>query len=184
MNEEKIMHYDEAIRHSIEKENEVRNQRTNWFLVFQGLLINAIVAISIKGSMDYLIVFLAIIGLILSLCFMHAAWRSEMAIKMLLACWDEFRNELNLPIKDFYPVTTLTEGLIKVYFKGEKNHKDKDEDNDWEKNIAERMSLGKWDKRRNKYDCLMPYKAFPMTFAIIWSILCLYELYKIIQLCL
>ncbi len=58
----------------LEHEDEVRNQRTNWFLVIQGLLINAIFIVVTKKdfeSQTIAISLLLFIGTILSLFYMQ-----------------------------------------------------------------------------------------------------------------
>ena len=46
MEEEKLRHLDEAIRHSMEIECNIRNTRTNWFLVFQAALGGGLIQLS------------------------------------------------------------------------------------------------------------------------------------------
>lgn len=45
MDKKEIKEYNDSIRRMLEHEDGVRSQRTNWFLVIQGLLINAILMV-------------------------------------------------------------------------------------------------------------------------------------------
>ena len=176
MNPEKLEHLGEGIRHSLEEECAVRNSRTNWFMVFQVALGGGVLQVLLnqaKCSIPYhaVISVVSFVGAISSVCFWYAGWRSEKAVDMLLAFWDELRSENRLEISAFYPVIPLTEGIIKNYFANCYN--EAFEDSVWEHKLANRMRLHQKDRWINKLDYLMPYKLIPKLFAYLWTIICL-----------
>ena len=122
--EEMQKSYHNIIRQMITNENEIRNQRTNWFLVIQGFLVAGcceLYANKCLCQICYLILIISVIGIVTSLSFWHAAWRSEKAIEMVLACWDIFIRDNNRRIKEFPPVIALTKSIIQRYkFSNEK----------------------------------------------------------------
>lgn len=175
METEKLRHLDEAIRHSMEVECNIRNTRTNWFLVFQAalgggliqlLLSNATYFCKMSGS-----TMLSIIGVVISISFIHAAWRSDRAVSMLFAYWDQIRCENGMNVADYYPISPINEHIISSYYS---HSYEKDfETSVWEHKLAQRMNLKKhrkWNKFVNKYDCLMPYKFLPKVFFVCWII--------------
>ena len=129
MSEEIQKSYHNIIRQMITDENEIRNQRTNWFLVIQGFLMAGcceLYANKCQCNND-LILIISSIGFLTSLSLVYASWRSEKSIKMLLAVWDIFIREADKRYKDFPPVIALTSGIINKY-KDDKNKKFTDND--------------------------------------------------------
>lgn len=172
MEEEKLRHLDEAIRHSMEVECNIRNTRTNWFLVFQAalgggliqLLFSNVAYCSRLGS----IITMALIGSVISVSFAFAAWRSDKAIDMLFAYWDQIRCENGMKIKDYYPISPISKNIIYHFVM---NSYDKNNDDSiWEHDIAKQMHIGRFDKWINKCDILMPYKFLPWMFLFCWII--------------
>ena len=130
IDEEVQRSYHNVIRQMIKDENEIRNQRTNWFLVIQGFLVAGCCELYANRSLDkifIMLIMISIIGFITSCSFLYAAWRSEKAIKMLLAVWDIFIGEADKRYKDYPPVIALTSGIINKY-KDDKNKKFTDND--------------------------------------------------------
>ncbi len=172
---EKLKHLDEAIRHSMEVECDIRNTRTNWFLVFQaalgGGLIQLLLSNTTYSSRLWSIIIIALIGSVISVSFALAAWRSDKAIDMLFAYWDQIRSENGMKIKDYYPISPISKSIIYHFFM---NSYDKNNDDSiWEHDIAKRMHIGRPDKWINKCDILMPYKFLPWMFLFCWIILLL-----------
>lgn len=175
MEEEKLRHLDEAIRHSMEIECNIRNTRTNWFLVFQAALGGGLIQLLLSNATYYCkmggITMLSIIGLAISASFIHAAWRSDRAISMLFAYWDQVRNENRMRIEDYYPISPINEHIISSYYSH--SYGDDFETSVWEHKLAQRMNLKKhriWNKFMNKCDCLMPYNFLPKVFFVCWII--------------
>ena len=172
MEEEKLEHLDEAIRHSMEVECSIRNTRTNWFLVFQAALGGGLIQLLLSNATYYCkmggITMLSIIGIAISASFIHAAWRSDRAISMLFAYWDQIRCETGMKIKDYYPISPISKNIIYNFLT---NFYDKNNDDSiWEHDIAKRMHIGGLDKWINKCDILMPYKFLPWMFLFCWII--------------
>lgn len=175
IDEEVQRSYHNVIRQMIKDENEIRNQRTNWFLVIQGFLVAGCCELYANRSLDKIfitLIMISIIGFITSCSFLHAAWRSEKAIKMLLAVWDIFIGEANKRYKDYPPVIALTSGIINKY-KDDKNKKFTDNDKReleiyylmyYKKTNIKR----KWDSFLNKLDFLLPFMSIPVVFIIAW----------------
>lgn len=179
MDKTKLDHLDEAIRHSIEEECSNRNSRTNWFLVLQVALVGGIIQVcSNDFSEQYRWIFVIIIGIVgflISVSFAFAAWRSEKAVDMLLAFWDQVREENKMGIADNYPVIPLTSGIIKDYFRfGCYVSFDKSKDTIWQCKLAMRMKLTCIDMLINKCAGLMPYKFIPKLFLVCWLLLLLF----------
>lgn len=85
------MQYDNMIRKLIESENAIRNHRTSWFLVLQGLLVNGLIQTYIYKSdlannFLYIAIQITVFGILSSISFLYASWRSEKSIQMILAC--------------------------------------------------------------------------------------------------
>lgn len=175
IDEEVQRSYHNVIRQMIKDENEIRNQRTNWFLVIQGFLVAGCCELYANRSLDkifIMLIMISIIGFITSCSFLHAAWRSEKAIKMLLAVWDIFIGEADKRYKDYPPVIALTSGIINKY-KDDKNKKFTDNDKReleiyylmyYKKTNIKR----KWDSFFNKLDFLLPFMSIPVVFMIAW----------------
>lgn len=170
---EDVCEYRKTIREMIKHENEIRNQRTNWFLVIQGFLIAGICKLSCDSYLHFLI---AIVGIVSSIAFRHAAWRSTLAVSFALACWEN-RVSANLRTK-LPPVSLITKEILDA----EKSPKN---DNSWEMKIQKLMYRDKTedelrsDKRWNKRDYLLPYRSLPVLFLIFWSLYLIFN-YKII----
>lgn len=175
IDEEVQRSYHNVIRQMIKDENEIRNQRTNWFLVIQGFLVAGCYELYANRSLDkifIMLIMISIIGFITSCSFLYAAWRSEKAIKMLLAVWDIFIGEADKRYKDYPPVIALTSGIINKY-KDDKNKKFTDNDKReleiyylmyYKKTNIKR----KWDSFLNKLDFLLPFMSIPVVFIIAW----------------
>lgn len=175
MEEEKLRHLDEAIRHSMEVECCIRNTRTNWFLVFQAALGGGFIQLLFSNATCYCkmggITTLSFIGAAISVSFIHAAWRSDRAISMLFAYWDQIRSENGMRISDYYPISPINEHIISSYYSH--SYGDDFETSVWEHKLAQRMNLKKhkrWNKFMNKHDWLMPYKFLPWMFFVYWII--------------
>lgn len=154
--------YRETIREMIKHENEIRNQRTNWFLVIQGFLIAGICKLP---SESYLHLLIAIVGFVSSIAFRHAAWRSTLAVSYALACWEKrvgAERKTKLP-----PVSLITKDILDA----EKSSK---KDNSWKLAIRELMYRDKTedelrkDKKKNQRDYLLPYRLLPVLFLVFW----------------
>lgn len=176
MEEEKLRHLDEAIRHSMEVECDIRNTRTNWFLVFQAALGGGLIQLLLSNATYYCklggITTLSIIGIAISASFIHAAWRSDRAISMLFAYWDQIRSENGMNVADYYPISPINEHIISSYYSH--TYEEDFETSVWEHKLAQRMNLKKyriWNKFMNKCDILMPYKFLPWMFLFCWIIL-------------
>ena len=175
MEEEKLEHLDEAIRHSMEVECDIRNTRTNWFLVFQAALGGGLIQLLLSNATYYCkmggITMLSIIGIAISVSFIYAAWRSDRAISMLFAYWDQIRSENGMNVADYYPISPINEHIISSYYSH--SYEEDFETSVWEHKLAQRMNLKKhrkWNKFVNKFDCLMPYKFLPKILFVRWII--------------
>lgn len=181
MDEEMQKSYHNIIRQMITNENEIRNQRTNWFLVIQGFLVAGCCELYANKCLSQicpLILFISVIGAVVSFSFCHAAWRSEKSIEMLLACWDIFIRDNNRRIKGFPPVIALTESIIQKYKFSNENLTENDirEIEIFHqiycvgKNYKKKNRKICWDSKRNKLDCMLPFKAMPIVFFLAWII--------------
>lgn len=168
--------YHRIIREMIKNEDEVRNSRNNWFLLIQGFLIGGICTLLSCDNYHHLLLYLAyiliaLVGTATSISFKYAAWRSEKAIEMAHACWKLFLCKRNQNIQDYPPIHLLTKGIIDNNY-----HSNEIGITDWENELNAKMyeyaDEGKKqsDERLNKYDCLMPFKAIPHIFLLLWSI--------------
>jgi len=100
--------YNNTIREMINHENEIRNQRTNWFLVIQGFLIAGICQLKCDDSNIQIMI--SIIGIFTSLSFCHAAWRSMLAVTYAINCW-----EYKTKATDKYPpVSLITKEILNL----------------------------------------------------------------------
>ena len=151
--------YNNTIREMINHENEIRNQRTNWFLVIQGFLIAGICQLKCDDSNIQIMI--SIIGIFTSLSFCHAAWRSMLAVTYAINCW-----EYKIKATDKYPpVSLITKEILKA-----------ENEKSWEYKIQKRMYKDKccctfWlDKLRNECDILLPYAALPILFFLFWIV--------------
>ena len=105
--------YHRIIREMIKNEDEVRNSRNNWFMALQGLLVNAFIGPLVLHQKDlmfstetikYIVTAIALMGVITSISFLHAAWRSKKSVMMALACWDLFLTNNTHKIQDYPPL--------------------------------------------------------------------------------
>ena len=168
-----ISEYRNIIREMIKNENEIRNQRTNWFLVIQGFFVAAICQ---KGIMDCNLCYLiAGIGSITSISFSHAAWRSELAVSFALACWKERFDDnqrMQLP-----PVSLIVKDILEV------KEQPKIENCDWKVKIQQLMyppkntNVNCCDRFRNKCDWMLPYRALPILFFLFWIVVLILRIY-------
>lgn len=172
--------YHNIIRMMITTENEIRNSRINWFLVIQGFLFAGLCEIFSKESIclccdknKYLILIIVIIGIVTSISFLFAAWRSEKAISMAMNAWNLFLEEKPAVIKDYPPICLITDSIISEKIP----MKDVIGINDWIEDINRLMyPKGReckkcWDRLINKFEWLMPYKFLPIVFIMVWSII-------------
>lgn len=175
IDEEAQRSYHNVIRQMIKDENEIRNQRTNWFLVIQGFLVTGcceLYANKCQCNINDLILIISSIGIVTSLSLVYASWRSEKSIKMLLAVWDIFIGEADKRYKDYPPVIALTSGIINKY-KDVENKKFTDNDKR-ELEIYYLMYYKKskikreWDFLLNKCDFILPFRSIPVIFIIAW----------------
>lgn len=104
--EESVEKYNNTIREMIKHENEIRNQRTNLFLVIQGFLIAGICQLP-DGS--YLHLLIAMVGYVSSIAFKHAVWRSTLAVSYALACWE---NHVGVHRMKLPPVSLITKEIL------------------------------------------------------------------------
>lgn len=123
MDKKEIKEYNDIIRRMLEHEDEVRNQRTNLFLVIQGLLINAIFMLMTNEDFEpktIAISLLLFIGTMISLSFLYAAKLSSKASSQGKIFWLDVLNDTKADIKDFPPICLLA----KDKFKDQKYKKD------------------------------------------------------------
>lgn len=116
MDKEEIKEYNNSIRRMLEHEDDVRSQRTNWFLVIQGLLINAILMVLKVEDVKFrtiAISLLLIIGTLVSLSFLYAAYLSSKASHEGKRFWQKVLNENRASIEDFPPICLLAKYKFK-----------------------------------------------------------------------
>ena len=160
-NKDEIQEYREAIREMIKSENEIRNQRTNWFLVIQGFLIAGICQLP---DSSYLPFFIAMVGYVSSVAFRHAAWRSTLAVSYVLACWENHVGDLRTKLP---PVSLITKEILDT-------GKLPSIPDSWQIAIWRLMNRDKTrteilkDRKRNKCDYLLPYRLLPALFCVFW----------------
>lgn len=171
--------YHNIIRQMIKSEDEVRNQRTNWFLIIQGFLIAGFCSLCEKCNLGVLILLISILGLIVSVSFGYAAWRSTKAVTMAIACWKLYLEEHDKKQSEYPPINLITKEII--------SHKvDVAEIQiaslKWNKNIYDKMYEGKSsfiDRKINGLEFLLPYQFLPFAFFTFWMIeviaLCYFE---------
>lgn len=157
--------YSETIRQMIKHENEVRNQRTNWFLIIQGFLIAGLCDLSSNTNPNdsSLVVFIIVIGIITAISFVYAAWRSELAINYALSCWKEFLG--NVPEENYPPISLIAKEILDA--RGYSS-------DSWKNRIYNRMYERKKEYRKclddhlNDMDYLLPYRLLPIIFLGAW----------------
>lgn len=111
MDKKEIKEYNDSIRRMLEHEDMIRSQRTNWFLVIQGLLINAILIVLEVEDVKFRAIavsLLLIIGTLVSLSFLYAAYLSSKASREGKKIWIYILNKNGGDIDDFPPICLLT----------------------------------------------------------------------------
>lgn len=177
-------HYHKIIREMIKNENELRNSRSNWYIVIQSFLFTGVCKICSEYSFssintpcddakNCLLLIGVLIGLVTFISFLFVAWRSEKAIAMAMSAWDLFLAENKFFVKKYPPVCLMTDSII-----GEKNPPiDNIGIKEWIENMNVQMyPKGKEcekckDKIINKFELLMPFKFIPVVFIIVWSLI-------------
>ena len=97
--------FDKTIRQLIEKETEIVNQRTNWCMALQTVLLTAFwyVSESDEPHKDpYLLVIISV-GIIYSLSTIYSIWSNERAIAFILSKWNDYIHIRNEEYDDFPP---------------------------------------------------------------------------------
>lgn len=176
--------YHNVIRQMIKHEDEVRNQRTNWFLIIQGFLVAGFCTLfdDVNDRHYFLFLGISIVGFLTSLSFHYAAWRSLQAVTMALACWERFLKKHQLKLDDFPPVALITKDIIK----NETVVPDCIGENQWNSELNEIMLRFKGpkerakEKRRNEREYLLPFRFLPKVFMWCWGLLSLFALYKVL----
>ena len=197
MDEEMQKSYHNIIRQMITNENEIRNQRTNWFLVIQGFLVAGcceLYANKCLCQIYCLILIISVIGIVTSLSFWHAAWRSEKSIEMALACWNRFIKRNKKDFDDFPPIILLTTNIINRRKVKLSNRKSYDKDVLRELELFREIYISKRnssqhksqyekckshvkicrDRLVNHFDFILPFKAMPAIFILVWLVVFLF----------
>lgn len=115
MNKDELKEYNNEIRRMLQHEDNIRNQRTSWFLVIQGLLINGILLVLTNKdfeSKSITIAILLFIGTIISFSFLHAARLSYEAYREGKQYWHNIITGQNS--KEYPPVCLLEEKIINL----------------------------------------------------------------------
>ena len=106
--------FDKTIRQLIEKETEIVNQRTNWSLALQSVLLTAFWYVS-KSEQPYKDAYLCVIisvGIIYSLSTIYSIWTNERAIAFILSKWDEYIKCQNESTENYPPVWAGSKNAI------------------------------------------------------------------------
>ena len=138
----------------LEHEDMIRSQRTNWFLVIQGLLINAILIVLEVEDVKFRAIavsLLLIIGTLVSLSFLYAAYLSSKASSEGKKIWIKIVNENGVNIDDFPPICLLT-----------------------------RYKFQNGEYKKDSKDKLLPCIFLPIFFSILEGVLFCWTLYLII----
>lgn len=154
MDKKEIKEYNDSIRKMLEHEDMIRSQRTNWFLVIQGLLINAILIVLEVEDVKFRAIavsLLLIIGTLVSLSFLYAAYLSSKASREGKKIWIKIVNENGVNIDDFPPICLLT-----------------------------RYKFQNGEYKKNPKDKLLPCIFLPIFFSILEGVLFCWILYLII----
>lgn len=162
---DKVFEYGNIIREMIKSENEIRNQRTNWFLVIQGFLIAGICQLENK---DFCAQFLiALVGMVAALSSWYGAWRSKLAVTYALNCWTYHLKIKGKKKDDYPPVCLITKEILDVDNLTGNNQS-------WEAEIQKLMYPSDkgctlcFHKILNKFDMVLPYMALPVIFLVFW----------------
>lgn len=160
-----VCDYNNTIREMIKHENEIRNQRTNWFLVIQGFLIAGAYQIEHES---FLQVNISIVGVVTSISFAYAAWRSSLAINYAYACWKSFLEDKKESGEDYPPISLITKEIIEIRYpqKEPVSSKERLLKFMYPENCLD-LRLGKC---LNYCDCLLPYKTLPVLFLMFWIV--------------
>lgn len=126
MSDNEIKEYNNIIRQMLHHEDEIRNQRTNWFLVIQGLLINGLLLVITSEDFNYklcAVSFLLFIGMLVSGSFLYAAKLSAKASSEGKIFWQNVIVNNKRNIDDFPPICLLSNEKFKnnKYVKNPKN---------------------------------------------------------------
>lgn len=154
MDKKDIKEYNDSIRRMLEHEDMIRSQRTNWFLVIQGLLINAILIVLKIEDFKFRAIavsLLLIIGTLVSLSFLYAAYLSSKASSEGEKIWIKILKENKGSIGDFPPICLLAKYKI--------------QNNEYKKDPK---------------DKLLPCIFLPIFFSILEGVLFIWTLYLII----
>lgn len=186
---EELMLYNQIIRELIAHENRVRDDRNKWQYAIYAFMLGGYVTVFVAKNIivyNYIIcLIISIMGLLISLSFIYAAWRSSLAISMALNCWNLALERNRARIIDCPPVCLITKNII------EQRQVSPDEDiigaNEWNEIMYERL-LGERDelvtcitRELNKADFLMPYKMCPAIFNILWLFIFIISLAQIFK---
>ena len=166
MDKKEIKEYNDSIRRMLEHEDGVRSQRTNWFLVIQGLLINAILMVLKIEDFNFraiAISLLLVIGTLVSLSFLYAAYLSSKASSRGKEFWVNVLNENRANIEDFPPICLLA--------------KDKFKDKEYKEEPGDKFKEKKYIK--DPKDKLLPCMFLPFFFSILEGGLLIWTLYLI-----
>lgn len=171
--------YHNIIRQMIKNEDEVRNQRTNWFLIIQGFLIAGLCSLCEKDNIGVLSLLISLLGLSVSVSFGYAAWRSTKAVTMAIACWKLYLEKHGKTLSEYPPINLITKEIISHKVDVADTHIGSAE---WNKQIYDKMYEGKssyMDRKINGLEFLLPYRFLPVVFFAFWVILiialCHYE---------
>lgn len=159
MNKDELKEYNNEIRRMLQHEDNIRNQRTSWFLVLQGLLINGILLVLTNKDFDSkpdAIAILLFIGTIISLSFLHAAILSNKAYTRGKKYWQDIIKKN--PETNNYPPVSLLE---------EKKSSEESEDKTESKNQESQDEI----KLKNIF---LPYFFIPLFFAFGEEIMLIY----------
>ena len=170
-NDVSLKEYNNTIREMINHENEIRNQRTNWFLVIQGFLIAGLCTLCEKGNYGILSLLISLLGLTVSISFGYVAWRSTKAVTMAIACWKLFLEEKDEKLSDYPPINLITREIISQKISVDDTKIGTAEFN---KKIFDKMYEDQtyWiDKKINGLEFLLPYRFLPFVFFLLWIII-------------
>lgn len=110
MDERDIKEYNKIIRSMLQHEDNIRNQRTTWFLVIQGLLANAIIMIYIEKDLNCqmeIISLLLFLASIVSFSFLYVAKKSARASNYGEEYWKDILDREKKNNEDYPPICLL-----------------------------------------------------------------------------
>lgn len=122
MNKDELKEYNNAIRQMLQHEDNIRNQRTTWFLVIQGLLINGILLVLTNKDLELklkltAVAILLLIGLLISISFFYAADLSHKAYTRGKRYWNDIIKHNS---KDFPPICLLADNTLDLGYRKKK----------------------------------------------------------------